>query len=111
MTLPSTGWTPDTLYAWTRDRLYDAEKLQAALVAAQDKRLDKLETEMSQRFDGVDENFRGLRTDIEAIAASINTVNNTVSERGGGLNLIQRLVPNLISIGSIVAIILVAKGK
>ena len=111
MTGPSTGWTPDTLYAWTRDRLYDAEKFQAALVEAQEKRLDKLEDEMKQRFDGVDENFRGLHTDIEALGSSINALGNTISERGGGINLIQKLVPNLISIASIVALILVAKGK
>lgn len=102
------GWTPDTLYAWTRDRLTDAEKFQAALISAQEKRLDKLETEMGQRFDGVDENFRALRTDFEAFGKSINAIGNTISERGGGINLLQKLVPNLISIASIVALIVVA---
>lgn len=115
MTLPrqDIGWTPDTLYAWTRDRLHDAEKFQAALVAAQEKRLDKLESEMSQRFDGVDENFRGLRADFEtsftSLNASVNAIGKTISERGGGLNLLRSLVPNVISIASIVALILVAK--
>jgi hypothetical protein len=98
-------WTPDTLYLWARDKFTDMEKLHAALVEAQEKRLDKLETDMNQRFDGVDENFNRLTSTITTLGTGISALRDTVSERTGMMNVIRTLAPILIALGSLIALI------
>lgn len=91
------GWTPSTLKIYVDQRFDDMNARVSAALTAQQTALDKLNSEVTQRFDGVDKN--------------LDRVIVTISERGGGLNLIQRMVPNLIAVASIVALIFVAKGK
>lgn len=110
MSLPrqDLGWTPDTLFRWTESKFSDSEKLQTALLDAQEKRLDKMEAEMSQRFDGVDENFERLTTNITTIGTVISTLRDTLSERTGMMNLVRTVAPILISLGSLIALIVVS---
>lgn len=91
------GWTPSTLKIYVDQRFDDMNARVSAALTAQQTALDKLNVEVTQRFDGVDKN--------------LDRVIATVGERTGGIQLVQRIVPNLIAIASIVAIILVAKGK
>lgn len=97
MSDPVNGWTPATLKVYVDQRFDDMNARVSAALTAQQTALDKLNSEVTQRFDGVDKN--------------LDRVIVTISERGGGLSIIQKIVPNLIAIASIIAVILVAKGK
>jgi hypothetical protein len=95
------GWTPNTLYLYTERRFTEMDRRFAEAMAAQKEALEKFEDEVSQRFDGTDKNFEGLRN-------LITTLGTTISQRSGALNLLARVIPNLIALASIAALIYVS---
>lgn len=94
---PTRGWTADTLKEYTDMRFLEMNTRFSLALADTKDSIEKIDTEMIQRFDGVDQN--------------LDRVIKTVSERTGSITLLQRLVPNMIAIASIVALIFVSRGK
>jgi hypothetical protein len=92
----STGWTADTLKVYVDQRFDDMNARISQALKANQEAVEKVDQEVTRRFDGMDQNFDRLF--------------KTVNERGGGMNLLKQVIPSVIAIGSIIAVIVVGTG-
>ena len=87
------GWNANTLKVYVDQRFDDMNARISAALKANQEAVEKVDLEVTRRFDGMDMNFDRLF--------------KTVNERGGGINLLQRVIPSLIALGSLIALIVV----
>lgn len=98
-----TGWNANTLKVYVDQRFDDMNaRVSAALVDAQHA-TEKLDLEVTRRFDGMDKNF-------DRLFSRVNDLQGTLNERGGGLSLIKTAVPSIIALASVIAVIVVGTG-
>lgn len=97
------GWTPDTLKVYVDQRFDDMNARLTMALAENQKAVEKVASDVAQRFDGMDKNF-------DRLFGRVNDVQGTLNERGGGLSLIKTAVPSIIALGSVIAVIVVGTG-
>lgn len=90
--MPLSGWTPETVKEHLDSRIEDMDKRYMQLSESNNREMKE------------------MRRLIGELNAAVSGVVGTVGQRTGVISMVQKLVPNLISVCAIIALIFVSKN-